>query len=108
MKHALFFLLIGPGILIQANVTKYTPAESCFYPKDGGCLTASGRIAQDGLTIACPRRYALGTRVVINNHTYRCDDRLSKKFDHRWDVFDESQEDAISWGVKKLPILILK
>ncbi len=66
-------------------LTAYSELDSCHYPKDRGCLTASGKLAQEGM-IACPRDWKLGTQVQIGNQVYVCDDRYSRKLDDERDL----------------------
>ena len=51
------------------------------------CVAASGaEICGRRDTVACPRRIGFGTIVEIRGTTYRCEDRLAKKFDSRFDI----------------------
>lgn len=90
------------------EVSAYSKPETC---PDRECITASGRTAQAAVTVACPRSLPLGTKIKINGHEYRCDDRLARRYDHRIDLyFGDTQEDyerALKWGVKKLEVEIL-
>ncbi len=70
---------------LEAMVTGYNlvPEQT----DDTPCVAASGKnICGRRDTIACPRAYAFGTVVEINGMFYVCEDRLSRKYDHRWDV----------------------
>lgn len=91
----------------MAFVTRYTPRDSCHYPKDGKCLTASGRFASEGLTAACPYFLKLGTWIEVNGKKYRCDDRYAKWLDEKRelptvDLFGGDYDEAIKWGKKKI------
>ena len=87
-------------VLVLANVTHYTKQSSCHYPaKNGGCLTASGKIATPNKTAACPRKYKFGTKIKIDGKMYECQDRTAKKYGDRFDIFtDESLKEAFKWG----------
>lgn len=87
----------------MATVTKYSPLETC----NEVCITADGREASVGL-IACPRAVPFGAKVQIEDTTYECADRTHLRFDGRYDIFTESYEEAILWGKREIPILILK
>jgi hypothetical protein len=70
---------------ILAHVTGYNlvPEQTDETP----CIGASGKNLCGAInTLACPRKYPLGTIVEIDSKFYTCEDRLSKKYDHRWDV----------------------
>lgn len=58
--------------------------------------------------IACPRKYELGTRVKIQGVIYTCEDRTSRRYDGRWDIWMEDYRDAINFGKRKLKITICK
>lgn len=97
---------------IVASVTHYTKESSCHYPKNGGCLTASGKYATANITVACPRKYKFGTKIKIDGKTYECQDRtadwVQKKFGDTFDIFsDETLKQAFKFGRKKLNVEIL-
>lgn len=94
-------------VFVTAYITHYTKESSCHYPKNGGCLTASGKIATAGTTVACPRKYKFGTKVKIDGKIYECQDRTAKKYDDRFDIFtNETLKEAFKWGkqLKKVEI----
>ena len=93
-------------ISIQATVTKYTPAETCKDGKFANCIDASGARPKQGFTVACPRAYPFNTKVIIGGHEYHCTDHLAKRYDRRFDVFDESPKRAKQWGKKNLIISV--
>lgn len=100
----------GDAETILASVSWYSSEESCHHPKDGKCLTASGRPAEEGATVACPRSIALGRWVRIQGHRYRCDDRtadsVQRKFGPTFDIFTGSREEALRLGRKRLEVTI--
>lgn len=100
----------GDAETILASVSRYSAEESCHHPKDGKCLTASGRPAEEGTTVACPRSVALGRWVRIQGHRYRCDDRTARwvegKFGPTFDIFTGSREEALKFGRKKLKVTL--
>src|SRR5438067_10822546 len=70
---------------VRAFVTGYNtvPGQTDSTP----CIAASGAdICGRRDAVACPRRIELGTVVEIRGSTYVCEDRLAKKFDHRFDI----------------------
>lgn len=91
------------GVSILAEVTSYTsePGQT----DDTPLITASGTHVHDG-TIACPRRYKFGTRVEIGGKFYTCEDRMSERFPDRFDIWMESNDDAIAWGIRTVEITI--
>ena len=70
---------------VQAYVTGYNTVPG--QTDDTPCIGASGaNICGRHDAVACPRRIGLGTVVEIRGTTYVCEDRLAKKFDHRFDI----------------------
>ena len=89
-------------------ITNYSELDSCHYPVKGGCLTASGTIASE-TTIACPRHWPLGTKVLIEGKEYTCEDRYNKNLSDRIDVWAgygvDGHEKAKSFGIKNLIVI---
>lgn len=92
---------------ITAETTRYSKWETCWNRE---CITASGTIATAGRTIACPRSIKHGTIVEIEGHRYTCEDRTSKKYDGRFDIYQGDTEadyyEALRIGKKRLTIKI--
>src|SRR5205807_1807846 len=67
--------------VVTGNNTVADPTDST------PCVAASGaNICGRRDAVACPRRISLGTVIEIRGTTYVCEDRLAKKFDHRFDI----------------------
>lgn len=96
---------------VKASVTMYSRRDSCHYKVGNKCLTAIGRDTKQGVTLACPRAIALGTKVQINGKTYTCEDRTAKwvetKFGPTFDIFTENYNEAVAFGRKSLAVTIL-
>lgn len=94
------------NILAQATITAYC---SCFHccPLSSHGLTAAGIKPQQGITIAASRKIPLGSKVIVNNHTYTVQDRLAKRFDNRFDIYFNSHKDALQFGKKQLTVTII-
>lgn len=102
---------------IKARITKYSPVESCHYPKwvwnKRECLTASGNVAIASRTVACPSYLHLGTTLRIGGRSYVCEDRTAKwvqtKFKYpTLDIFTKSQKEAINFGARYEEITIME
>ena len=83
------------GRIITARVTQYTLLGTM----------ASGKQVYDG-AIACPRAIKLGTAVEIDGIEYICEDRLSLKYDNRFDIWQQDYDTAITWGIREKEIII--
>lgn len=96
----------------EVYITYYSKADSCHYPKGEGCLTSSGKIAQIGF-IACPRSLLLGTKVIVNNSEYICEDRYAKWVDDNRDLptidiwTDKESDWARKQGLQKATVEII-
>ena len=65
-------------ILTNAIVTAYVAT---------GNPCADGSQPRAGITIAIPRRFALDSKVIVDEHEYIGMDRTAKRFDGRFDLF---------------------
>jgi 3D (Asp-Asp-Asp) domain-containing protein len=74
------------------------------------CIPASGKnICGRNNVIACPRQYPLGTKFVIDNKQYICEDRLSEANDYKIDIFyDKDLQGALKWGLQYKLVKIIE
>jgi 3D (Asp-Asp-Asp) domain-containing protein len=87
-----------------ATVTAYCPCKKCCGPNAKG-ITASGKKAVEGITIAASRSIPFGTKINIPGLGVRVvQDRLAKKYDDRIDVFFNDHEKALKFGKKILTV----
>lgn len=89
--------------VIEAEVTAYTssPDETDDTPE----INAMGKKPGPG-SIACPRRFELGTAFVVEGRRYVCDDRMNKRYTNRFDIWMPTKEQAYEHGVQTLPVTI--
>lgn len=93
------------GKTITAVVTAYNSVEA--QTDSTPCIGAGGYICGVEGVIACPRKYELGTQVLINERPYICLDRLARKYDNRFDIFfDQDIKGAKEWGIKTIEVTI--
>jgi len=99
---------VSEPVYSSAHVTAYSEYDSCHYEN---CLMANGIPAQEGY-VACPRRFALGTKVEIDGDEYICGDRTAERFDGRFDIFmgygSEAYAQAINFGIRTLEYRVLE
>ena len=87
------------------KLTAYCPCMQCCGKTDG--ITASGTKATEGRTIAVdPNVIPFGTEVIINGHTYIAEDKGGAIKDNRIDVYFDSHQDALEFGVQYADVLI--
>ncbi len=96
------------GISGQSGVYKVTAYCACMKccGKTNG-ITASGVKATANHTIAAPRTFAFGTKVVINGVTYTVEDRGGAIQGNRIDIYMNSHSEALKWGVRYVEVEVL-
>lgn len=85
------------------KITAYCGCPLCCGAGAHG-VTASGTRATQGRTIATSSQFAFGTKLMINGKEYTVEDRGGAIQGNRIDIYFTSHADAISWGVKYLPV----
>jgi 3D (Asp-Asp-Asp) domain-containing protein len=99
LEKAKNFTLIS-GATITAYNSKVEQTDST--PN----ITANGEKAGPK-SIACPRRFAFGTKIEYAGKEYRCNDRMNLRYDcsfgnkcveERWDIWMESEKEANEFG----------
>jgi 3D (Asp-Asp-Asp) domain-containing protein len=83
------------------TVTAYCPCEKCCGAYSNG-YTATGVKATQGVTIATdPDVIPMGTEVEIDGHIYIAQDVGGAISGNRIDLYFDSHEDALQWGVRE-------
>lgn len=88
------------------KITAYCACMQCCGKTNG--ITASGTKATANRTIAAPRTFKFGTKVVINGITYTVEDRGGAIQGNRIDIYMDTHSEALKWGVRYLEIEVLK
>jgi len=90
---------------VYGTVTAYTNRveETDSTPN----ITASGKQVKEGY-IACPRYLPFGTKVEIDNKIYECQDVMSVRYPHRFDIFFFDLEKALKFGKQEKEIILYK
>ena len=96
----------GVSIAEKFNTEVTAYSSSPDEADDTPFISADGNTVYDGLA-ACPRRYDFGTRVMIDNRIYTCGDRLAEKYDHRFDIWKATKQEAIDYGMTVKEVAIL-
>jgi 3D (Asp-Asp-Asp) domain-containing protein len=87
------------------TVSAYCHCRICTHRGDG--ITASGVRVREGTTIAAPRSIPFGTRIWVPGAGWRTvQDRLSRRYDHRLDLYFTSHKRALQWGIQHLTCTI--
>ena len=84
------------------KITAYCGCVKCCGKTDG--ITASGTHVTAGRTIAAPPEIPFGTQIIINGHTYTVEDRGGAIKGNRIDIYFETHEEALKFGVQYVEI----
>lgn len=94
-------------VQMEVLATAYCGCVQCCGKSD--CITATGTRATEGRTIAAdPRVIPYGTHVLIDGHEYIVEDCGSAINGNRIDIYFESHEDALQFGVQTVTVEILQ
>jgi uncharacterized protein YabE (DUF348 family) len=88
------------------KVTAYCACKKCCGKTNG--ITASGTKATAGRTIATDGKFAFGTKLSINGTTYVVEDRGGAIKGSKIDMYFDSHAEALAWGVKYLPVIVVE
>ena len=97
---------VNSGTTKIFKITAYCACSKCCGKATG--YTASGTKATAGRTIAASSQYAFGTKMIINGKEYTVEDRGGAITGNKIDIFMNSHAEALAWGVKYLPVQIVK
>lgn len=88
------------------TATAYCSCVECT--SDGNGITASGTLATEGRTIAC-NALPMGTQVSINGHTFIVEDTGYTPYGDAWlDIYFESHDAALAFGVQQVDVYVLE
>lgn len=83
------------------TVTAYCPCKKCCGAYANG-YTATGEKATQGVTVAAdPDVLPMGTKIELDGHTYTVQDTGGAIAGNRLDLYFNSHEDALRWGVRE-------
>ena len=88
------------------KITAYCPCSKCCGKSTG--RTASGTTATPGRTVAASSKFAFGTKLNIGGHVYTVEDRGGAVNGNKIDIFVSSHSEALAWGVRYLPVSVVK
>ena len=90
------------------KISAYCPCKKCCGKWAGG-NTASGTTPTAGRTIAVdPKVIPLGSKVIIDGHTYIAEDTGGAIKGNRIDMYFTSHQEALNWGIKYKEISVIK
>lgn len=99
-------------IIITMRVTAYCPCEVCCGDWSDGYTASGHKIMQGDRFIAADKRYPFGTEIIIpgynNNEYVKVLDRGRVIVGDRLDVFFNTHDEALRWGVQYIDVKILE
>ncbi len=88
------------------TATAYCSCPICCGDYSTG-YTASGTLATEGRTIAC-NSLPMGTQVLIDGNTYTVEDTGYSPYGDAWiDIFFESHDSALAYGVRPVDVYLV-
>lgn len=81
----------------EYKITYYCACMKCCGKTNG--ITASGEKVKAGITVAAPKEFPFGTKLLINGNTYIVQDRGGAIKNKRIDIYCETHEEALKNGV---------
>ena len=84
------------------TITAYCPCKKCCGKSDG--ITASGAKAKANHTIAAPKGFDFGTKLIINGIEYVVEDRGGSVKGKRLDIYFSNHSEAKKWGKRKCEV----
>lgn len=84
------------------TVTAYCPCARCCGKSNG--ITASGKKAKAGRTIATSSQFSFGTKLVVGGKVYTVEDRGGAIKGNRIDIFFASHKQALQFGRRKMKV----
>ena len=91
----------------EFKLTAYCPCSKCCGKWADG-ITATGTTAKAGRTIAVdPKVIPHGTEVIIDGHTYIAEDTGGSIKGNRIDVYFDTHEEALKFGVQYAEVYIV-
>ena len=105
LSFLLVFVFFVPKVaLAYRDDSRRFVATVTAYSSPSKAVTASGTPGSDGV-LACPRKYPLGSKFAIEGKIYECRDRLSRKYDYRFDIWKPTRIAARLFGKRQLPVI---
>ncbi len=95
----------GSGTIFK--VTAYCPCSICCGSYATG-YTASGTWATAGRTIAASSQFAFGTKLNVGGQILVVEDRGGAITGNKIDLFVDTHQQALEWGVKYLPVTVVE
>ena len=92
----------GAEYLGRWKITAYCACVICCLKADG--VTASGAMVQANHTIAAPKEFKFGTKLIVGGQLYVVEDRGGSIHGHRIDIYFNTHQEANDFGVRYMDV----
>ena len=96
---------VGAEYLGEWEITAYCACVLCCDKSDG--ITASGAMVQANHTIAAPKEFKFGTKMLVGGQLYTVEDRGGGIHGNRIDIYFNSHEQANDFGVRYMDVYLV-
>lgn len=96
---------VGAEYLGNWKITAYCACVQCCEKSDG--ITASGAMVQANHTIAAPKEFKFGTKLLVGGQLYTVEDRGGGIHGNRIDIYFNSHQEACDFGVRYMDVYLV-
>ena len=100
----------GEWLTVRMRVTAYCPCPKCCGRYSDGVTACGHKICPGDFFVAADRKYPFGTEMIIpgykNGEAVKVLDRGGVIRGNRLDVFFDSHQEALKWGVRNLDVKV--
>ncbi len=97
---------VGAEYLGNWKITAYCACVICCEKSDG--ITASGAMVQANHTIAAPKEFKFGTKMIVGGQLYVVEDRGGGIHGNRIDIYFNSHQEANNFGVRYMDVYVIR
>jgi 3D (Asp-Asp-Asp) domain-containing protein len=96
--------------VVRMRVTAYCPCSKCCGDYSDGITACNHHIQKGDRFVAADKKYSFGTEMIIPGYNKSCTveikDRGGAIQGNRLDVYFDTHQEALEWGVQYLDVLI--
>lgn len=98
--------LVQNGTILIRTVTAYYPVP--WETDDEPCISASGmNICQTAKKVCASNEFPFGSLLLIDGDIWEVQDRMSRKYSDRIDLFFMTKEEMKKWGKRTVEVILL-
>ena len=97
---------VGAEYLGNWKITAYCACVQCCEKSDG--ITASGKMVQANHTIAAPKEFKFGTKMIVGGQLYVVEDRGGGIHGNRIDIYFNTHQEGNDFGVRYMDVYVIR